>query len=102
MLGDNQPLGRQVVNLSFLNAFGLLIRQRTVAEFAQVHMVDFDVIRLVGHFERMPLMARLSAGLLFPFLAETFRRGFFEAVARGRLAAVTRRFGNLSLNSRRK
>ena len=81
VLGDDEPQGRQVVDLSFSHAIGFLIHQRTVAALAHFHMVDFCVIGLCGHLERMARMSGLSAGLSLPFLAQAFRGGFLEAIA---------------------
>jgi len=76
------------VDLSFFQALGFLIRQRTTAALAHLHMMDFCVIRLVDDLEGMARMSGLSARVSLIFLAQAFRRGFLEAIGRGRFAAV--------------
>ena len=95
MLGDYQPQRRQVVDLSVLDAVGLVIRQRALASRAFLHPVDRGVIGLVDRLERMPLMAGLTAGLALAFLAQAFGLGFLQAIGGWWSAAVARVLGQL-------
>ena len=88
MLGDDKSSRGQIMDLSFLYALGLLIDQRTAATLALLQPVNLCVIGLFDHLEGMARMSGLSSELSLPSLTQAFGRGFVEAIARGRLAAV--------------
>ena len=58
IFGEDEPQGRQVLDLPFLDALGRWIRQEAPTTLALLHMVDFCVIGLFDHFERMSRYVR--------------------------------------------
>ena len=61
VLGDDKPQNGQVVDLALFDAVGRLIGEGTATAFADFHMVDFRVIRILDHLERMARMPGLTA-----------------------------------------
>jgi len=81
IFGEDEPQGRQVLDLPFLDALGLLAGQRASATRAAFDPVFLGMIGLFGPLERMARMTGLPAGLALTFLAQAFRRGFLKAIA---------------------
>jgi hypothetical protein len=97
MLRDLDPHRRQLKHLPALVGAGGHILQRGPTVPATFYGVELVVVRLGHGWQRMALMAWLSATLFAAALAQTARAGLVQSVAARGLAAVAAVFSHLVL-----
>ena len=81
-------ISKWIENLAPVMLLDIYKLKISIAILTALHRMDFNIIRIIPHLQRVPLMPRLSTTFPTAGLSQTASAWFLQPVTRRRLAAV--------------